>query len=722
MVERFRPRTPEITAEMPKPRAGRFTSTRASIKKSTMDKVTKEGKALRGKTVGDSFQNFALNLGQGTNNALSQSSYGFNPITRIRTMLEWIHRGSWLGGMAIDLLADDMTRGGVEIITIKDPTHVEKMQQGLTRLKIWSSLRDTVAWGNLYGGCLAVILIDGQNPETPLRIETVGKNKFKGLMVLDRWQVDPDLQHLVSEYGPHLGLPEYYRVVADAPAMRGERIHYTRCIRLEGIRLPYWQRIMENLWGLSIFERLYDRMVAFDSATTGAAQLVYKSFLRTYKIDGLHDAATTGGDALNGIAMRVELMRKYQGIEGITLLDGKDDFTTTTSSGFTGIGDILLQFAEQLSGALQIPLVRLLGQSPAGLNSTGESDLRTYYDGILQRQERDLREGVNVVLRVLSMSLGIKLPDEFGFNFVPLWQLDETEKSEVSDRDVKSVLEVEAAGLISEQVALKEIRQLSRTTGRFTNITDEMIEQANDIAEPPEPEGAVDPETGEPLPPGAGGGEEGGEEGGQDPEGSPKPGEKGKPSAKGAGGKESSSEEELKGLANFKKLRSAVGAAKAGSSDSRARLRRVVTRDLESVLPLSEIGGLQVAVEQRAGTIRRGEGWSVVMPADYGYIRRVGSAEGEQEWLDCFIGPARSSREVWIVDALNPTTGEFDEHKVMLGFNNSREAIQCFKQAFNDGAVDRIGAITHLSMDSETWKTWLAEGDKTQPLTFRSAA
>jgi len=41
----------------------------------------------------DSFQNFSLNLGLGTNNALSDSTYGFLPVTRDRTLLEWIYRG-----------------------------------------------------------------------------------------------------------------------------------------------------------------------------------------------------------------------------------------------------------------------------------------------------------------------------------------------------------------------------------------------------------------------------------------------------------------------------------------------------------------------------------------------------------------------------------------------------------------------------------------------------
>src|ERR1700732_367897 len=63
----------------------------------------------------DSLQNFTAALGYGTDTLLSQGTYGFNPITRVRTLLEWIHRGSWLGGVAIDLVADDMTRAGIEL-------------------------------------------------------------------------------------------------------------------------------------------------------------------------------------------------------------------------------------------------------------------------------------------------------------------------------------------------------------------------------------------------------------------------------------------------------------------------------------------------------------------------------------------------------------------------------------------------------------------------------
>lgn len=41
------------------------------------------------------------------------------------------------------------------------------------------------------------------------------------------------------------------------PRLRGQRVHYSRVIRFEGIRLPFNQRMVENLWGLSVLERAY---------------------------------------------------------------------------------------------------------------------------------------------------------------------------------------------------------------------------------------------------------------------------------------------------------------------------------------------------------------------------------------------------------------------------------------------------------------------------------
>lgn len=461
-------------------------ATRQDVRNRKMVAEKMAGDPLLAAATFDGFLNMAHKLGVGADNVLSSSTYGFNPITRNRQLLEWIHRGSWIGGQVIDVIADDMTRAGVDYQSDIAPQDETRLSTSLQRMGIWEAINEVVKWSRLYGGALGVALIDGQDPRTPLNLETIGPGQFKGLLVLDRWMCEPAVEDLVTEFGPHLGLPRYYRIQPNAPALRGSAVHHSRVMfRLEGVRAPYNQRLTENLWGISVIERLYDRMIGFDAATTGAGQLVHKAHLRTLKVKGLRDLVAAGGRPLAGFYAYVENMRRFQGIEGLTVVDGEDEFDTQQTSAFSGLSDALIQFGQQLSGATQIPLVRLFGQSPAGLNSTGESDLRTYYDHINQRQQRDLHHGVVTIHHLIARSKQIELPPDFELDFTPLWQLSATEKGEMASKVATTVGQAYGDGLIGRKTALKELRQQSRTTGIFTNISSEIINEADDEVAPP---------------------------------------------------------------------------------------------------------------------------------------------------------------------------------------------------------------------------------------------
>ena len=439
----------------------------------------------------DSFQNLATRTGLGTNNANSASQYSFSPVSRNRVQMEFCYRSSWIAGQAVDTMAEDMTREGVILAGDIEPNQIEQLARNATRLGLWDALCDTTKWARLYGGCIAVLLIDGQDMATPLKMDSISKDQFKGLLVLDRWVIQPSLENLITEIGPNMGKPMFYTVVADAQGLANMKIHHSRTIRLDGVDLPYWQRIAENGWGQSVLERLWDRLIPYDSATQGAAQLVYKAHLRTYKVEGLRDIIATGGKAFEGLVKQIDMIRLYQSNEGMTLMDSKDEFEAHSYS-FSGLTDVLLQFGQQISGALGIPLVRLFGQSPAGLNSTGESDLRNYYDNIKQAQEKRLRSGVRRMYEVLYRStFGEAPPDTFDINFRPLWQLSAEQKATVATNVTNLVVSAYNAGLIDRDTALKEMRQSGHETGIWTNITDEDITEAENEL-PPEPENAPD--------------------------------------------------------------------------------------------------------------------------------------------------------------------------------------------------------------------------------------
>lgn len=446
----------------------------------------------------DGFQNFAARLGLGAGSQQDQSTYGFDFLSRDRLKLEAMYRSSWIVGQVVDVVAEDMTREGINIRGLDDPEDANKIQQKLDDLEIWNELTNAIKWGRLYGGAIAVMLIDGQDVSTPLDIGTVGKDQFKGLMVLDRWLVLPTLQDLVTEYGPDFGKPKYYDVIADSLGLSNQKIHYSRVIRFDGVDLPYWQRVAENLWGQSVIERMIDRLTAFDSTTMGVAQLVYKAHLRTYKVKGLRAIIAAGGKAFEGLVKQIEQIRLWQSNEGLTLMDAEDEFATHSYS-FAGLDAVLLQFGQQLSGASQIPLVRLFGQSPSGMNATGESDLSNYYDNINQQQERRMRSGLGKLLQVVSLSvLGKALPESFTFDFASLWQMDDVQKADVASKITDAICKAEEQGLISTQSAMKELKQSSEITGIYSSITDEDIESADDSVPRPGEVNESDPPYTEP--------------------------------------------------------------------------------------------------------------------------------------------------------------------------------------------------------------------------------
>lgn len=128
------------------------------------------------------------------------------------------------------------------------------------------------------------------------------------------------------------------------------------------------------------------------------------------------------------------------------------------------------------------------------------------------------------------------------------------------------------------------------------------------------------------------------------------------------------------------------------------------------------VQGLDISVENDVGSVRSGtdaagKPWSVKMKNQYGYIKRTEGADGDQ--IDVFMGPNEASDNVFIVDQVDPATGKFDEHKVVLGATTRSEATKIYKANYAKGWKGQ-GAITQMTM--EEFKTWSKEGDTKSPV------
>lgn len=123
-----------------------------------------------------------------------------------------------------------------------------------------------------------------------------------------------------------------------------------------------------------------------------------------------------------------------------------------------------------------------------------------------------------------------------------------------------------------------------------------------------------------------------------------------------------------------------------------------------------QIGTFDVTIEQPVGSVRRGidangKEWATTMQNTYGYIRGTEGVDGDH--IDVFLSTdidAWNGRRVVIVDQYNPD-GSFDEHKVMLGFNDKSDAVSAYLANYEKGWEKgrRLVFSTAALEDFEKW-------------------
>ena len=128
------------------------------------------------------------------------------------------------------------------------------------------------------------------------------------------------------------------------------------------------------------------------------------------------------------------------------------------------------------------------------------------------------------------------------------------------------------------------------------------------------------------------------------------------------------------------------------------------------------LDGYNITIENPKGSVRRGtdskgNAWENTLNNDYGYIRGTEGVDGDH--IDVYLSDNPTEGNVFVVDQVNPETREFDEHKVMYGFNSAEEAREAYLANFSEG-WGGLGTITEVSKDE--FKKWIESSHrKTKP-------
>ncbi len=435
----------------------------------------------------DSFSNPFTRLGAGQMNLLEGAEYPLTRMTQNYALLNSLYRNDWIARRIIDTIPEDMLKNWFDLQSQLTPDQINQFESTVRKTHLKKQLLEGLRMGRLFGGAAGIIVIEGQEDmlDEPLNLDMILPGQYKGLIIADRWSgVYPD-SGLVQDLGDQdFGTPEYYTFsMSDTNLASGIRVHHSRVLRFTGRDLPYIERIAENYWSMSELEHVYTELNKRNTTSENIAQLIFQANIRTYKMADLGQMLSVTQPEVQKRLYQVLAMQNFLlSNMGMNVMD-KDDALETHQYTFAGLNDIYESFMLDIAGASEIPVTRLFGRSPAGLNSTGESDLTNYYDKVRQTQESILRPVLEKLLPIICVSLWTLVPDDLNFEFNPVRDTSEKERADLIQQSSAAIVSVFQSALISQKTALKELRQSGATYGMWSNITDEDIENADDQAE-----------------------------------------------------------------------------------------------------------------------------------------------------------------------------------------------------------------------------------------------
>lgn len=329
----------------------------------------------------------------------------------------------------VDRLPDDATREGFTLNSTEE-FDFASVQSEMEDLNGVANVADAWRWSRLYGGSLLIMVVnDGLPMEEPL--DLANATKLSALQIVESPFVIP------TEFNPGLGArafrnPSHYDVLVPFGSSKTRRIHRTRVIRFEGMRVPPTRMIQKHGWPPSVLDRVFRAVTQLGSVMGYSENIMHDLSILLLKIKGFRNMLTGSEEQKQEARAIIESIKWNSDNLHTIALDTEDDMVEMSRT-VSGLCELLDKFVDGLVRATDMPRTVLLGEQPAGLNANADSEIRSWYDFVASQQQIVLTP---VLTRLLDVIFRIRqnnneqVPEEWTIDYNPLWQPTQKDKAE----------------------------------------------------------------------------------------------------------------------------------------------------------------------------------------------------------------------------------------------------------------------------------------------------
>ncbi len=354
----------------------------------------------------------------------------------------------------VEIIATEMTRKWITLHSVGDENKTDKIakiEDELSRLQAQRAFKICAEQDGFFGRAHLYIdtgaTDDRDELMTPigngrdaLSKRKIGKGDLKGLRPVEAVWTYP------TNYNSNDPLKgDWYK--PDMWFVMGKRIHVSRLLTFIGREVPDLLKPAYSFGGLSLTQMAkpyVDNWLETRQSVNDAISAYSTFVLKTTMSEQLQ----VGGEELN---KRAELFNNLRNNRGLMMLDKEAEDFANVAAPLSTLDMLQAQAQEHMASVSGIPLVKLLGVTPSGLNASSDGEIRCFYDWIAAYQKALFEVNLTKVIDFVQLSLFGEVDQGITFEFEPLWALDEKEKAEVEKIEAETAQVRIDSGVISPE-------------------------------------------------------------------------------------------------------------------------------------------------------------------------------------------------------------------------------------------------------------------------------
>lgn len=392
----------------------------------------------------DSWQNIITNVGTNRDPRMGAQ---FSPCTVYSATARMLWRSNDLAARIIETHAAEALRKGFELkLGEGQQEESEEIEDFLKDIPgpvfvgngLIPIFKKALQYEAAYGGCAIWPVVNGAQGDLSEPLDENTITSIERLMIFEPRELRP-MAYYTDPLHPKFGEVALYEIVplptrggtGFSGGMGGQfytlpLIHESRLIIFPGIRVSREEQAgTDPGWGDNKLSRVYQVLADFDLSFAGAAALLAKFSQVVFKLKGLATTQATNPEFKD----HLEAMNVAGSILNAWVVDSEDSVDRMGIS-MAGLSDTLDKLMLRLAAAAEMPVSLLMGQAPAGLNATGDSDIRFFYDRVDQLRTH-LKPRIEQLIRWILLSAdgptGGQLPDNWCVEFPALWEPSQKE-------------------------------------------------------------------------------------------------------------------------------------------------------------------------------------------------------------------------------------------------------------------------------------------------------